>query len=976
MLKDRTLSTSHDLTPLLANLSFLDEIWSQYQLDPGSVDVSWRALFESPGGGATGHGNGQANGQGANGTHGAAVNGQVQALGGNGHAPGVVLPGQAPAPAAPAVAAVVSNLAAGSVGPDATRLPRVWALVNAYRVRGHLEATLDPLGMHNRAPHVELDPRTYGFGEADMDARVGSGGLHGVEDVTLRDLVARLRHIYCGTVGLEFMHISAPDRKRWLAERHERANGRAVIDAETKRTMLERILRAEAFERFCHNKFVGTKRFSLEGSETAIALLDLVLEHGGRLGIEEAVVGMAHRGRLNVLTQTMGKRPREIFAEFEDINPELVMGAGDVKYHMGFSSDHTTRGGKKLHLSLAFNPSHLEAVDPVVVGRVRAKQKRKKDAAHAKVVAILIHGDAAFAGQGLVAEVLNISELHGFRTGGTVHVIINNQIGFTTSPHESRSTPYATDVAKMIQCPIFHVNGEDPEAVAHVVALAMDYRQEYQTDVVIDMFCYRKYGHNEGDEPSFTQPLLYRRIEQKEPISKLYADALIADGTLSRADVDAMQAKYAEFLEGELAAARKGSRPVPDALHGVWAGYVGGPDEAAPEVDTGVPAEVLAEVGVVSTTVPAGFTLHPKIARLFQQRVAMARGELPVDWGMAELLAYGTLAREGRVVRMSGQDSCRGTFSHRHAVVVDYETGEEFNPIRHDSMTRAGAAEFRIFDSALSEAAILGFEFGYSLDFPDGLVIWEAQFGDFVNGAQVIIDQFIVSSEDKWSRLSGITLFLPHGFEGQGPEHSSARFERFLEMCAEDNIQVCQPSNAAQQFHLLRRQVHRTWRKPLVVLTPKSLLRLPAAGSPIAALASGRFQRILPDDGTVPAGDVTRLFLCSGKVYYELVEERKRRADTRTGIARLEQLYPLRPSDFEALLSAHPKLTEVVWVQDEPKNMGAYPFIALRLPDMMAALGKKVSFRAATRPESGSPATGSHKAHQIEQKRLFAKAFD
>ena len=848
----------------------------------------------------------------------------------------------------------------------------MWALVNAYRVRGHLEATLDPLGMHKRAPHLELDPQTYGFGAADMDARIGSGGLHGVEDVTLRELVQRLRHIYCGTVGMEFMHISAPERKRWLAERHERSGGRGHVDAATKREMLDRIMRAEAFEHFCHTKFVGTKRFSLEGSETAIALLDLVLEHGARLGADEAVVGMAHRGRLNVLTQTMGKRPREIFAEFEDINPELVMGAGDVKYHMGFSSDYTTRGGKKMHLSLAFNPSHLEAVDPVVIGRTRAKQKRKKDGAHAKVIAILLHGDAAFAGQGLVAETLNISELHGFRTGGTVHIIVNNQIGFTTSPHESRSTPYATDVAKMIQCPIFHVNGEDPEAVAHVVELAMEYRREFQTDVVIDMFCYRKYGHNEGDEPSFTQPLLYRRIEQKEPISKLYADALIADGTLSRADVDAMQARYAEFLEGELAAARKGSRPVPDAMHGVWAGYQGGPDEAVADVETGVSAEILAEIGVTSTAVPQGFTLHPKIQRLFQQRVAMSKGELPVDWGMGELLAYGALTREGHSVRISGQDSCRGTFSHRHAVVVDYQTGEEYNPIRHDSLTRKDAAEFRIFDSALSEAAILGFEFGYSLDFPDALVIWEAQFGDFVNGAQVIIDQFIASSEDKWSRLSGITLFLPHGYEGQGPEHSSARFERFLELCAEDNIQVCQPTTAAQQFHLLRRQVHRTWRKPLVVLTPKSLLRLPAAGSPIAALTTGGFQRILPDDGSAVVADTKRLFLCSGKVYYELAEERKRRGDTQTAIARLEQLYPLRAAEVQALLATYPKLTEVVWVQDEPANMGAWSFIAMRLPAMLG----KLKLRAATRPESGSPATGSHKAHQIEQKRLLAQAFD
>jgi 2-oxoglutarate dehydrogenase E1 component len=678
---------------------------------------------------------------------------------------------------------------------------------------------------------------------------------------------------------------------------------------------------------------------------------------------------MAHRGRLCVLHDIMGKPARELFAEFDDIEPEATLGGGDVKYHLGYSCDRVDRHGNEMHLSLSFNPSHLEAVDPVVAGRVRAKQRRRRDSDRRQVVGVLIHGDAAFAGQGFVPETFNLSGLHGYRTGGTVHIIVNNQIGFTASPQESRSTPYCTDVAKMIQCPIFHVNGEDLDAVAQVCDMAMEYRSQFQSDVVIDIFGYRKYGHNEMDEPSFTQPLMYRRIQGKKPIATTYAERLVRHGALTEAEVQATRDRMRARFEKELQQARSSDRrPVIDALGGVWEGYAGGADTAVDDVETALPRDRLVAIARRMTEVPEDFTVHRKIARLYGQRRSMGCGERPLDWATAEMLALGSLLREGVNVRLSGQDTSRGTFSQRHAVVTDQKSGVEYTPLAHLS---ADQGQCCIYDSPLSEAGVLGFEFGYSLDSPDALVIWEAQFGDFVNGAQVHLDVFICACEDKWDRLSGLVMLLPHGYEGQGPEHSSAHLERFLENCAEDNWQVVQPTTPAQMFHLLRRQVLRPLRKPLVVMAPKSLLRLPTATSTIDELARGSFQRVIADPESPAPVDVTRVMLCSGKVYYDLVAQRAAREDRRTAIVRIEQLYPWRERDVTEAVGVYGQAQELVWVQEEAENMGPWRFVEPRLRRLFPSH----TLRPAARDASASPATGSHKAHAIEQKRLLEGAF-
>jgi 2-oxoglutarate dehydrogenase E1 component len=913
---------SNDVLNLSLNLPFVDDLYHQYRADPRSVDPSWRRLFE---------------------------NGISHAEIGFSTAPA-----QATAPVAMAQAAA----------PYEARFTRMFALVNAYRVRGHLEAQLDPLNHLVREPHPDLDPRSYGLEESGLERVVPAGGLTGVVEASIREIIARLRATYCSKIGIEMMHITDAASRTWLYQRMETLHAEPAIDRDTQLHMLRGVAAAELFEQFCHTKFVGTKRFSLEGGETLIPLLELVIECAGMHGLDEVVLGMAHRGRLNVLYNIMGKSAGDIFAEFEDIAPETMFGGGDVKYHLGYSSDRVTRMGHKMHLSLAFNPSHLEAVDPVVVGRVRAKQRRRGYRAYDKVLGILVHGDAAFAGQGLVAEVLNLANLRGYRTGGTVHVIVNNQIGFTTAPADSRSTPYCTDVAKMTQVPIFHVNGDDPESVAQVVRIAMDYRREFRSDVVIDMYCFRKYGHNESDEPGFTQPVLYKRIEQHPTVREIYSRELIERGVVTQTEIDALVAKQHELLAKEHARPRS-SRPRPSAMGGYWSGYVGGPD-TLPEVDTSVPRDLLQQISERVTAIPTGFHPHPKIVRLFEQRAKMGRGELPLDWGMGELLAFGSLVWNGTLVRVSGQDSRRGTFSHRHAVIVDQLDESEYTSLEH---LHERQAPFRIYDSPLSEAGVLGFEFGYSLDYPDGLVVWEAQFGDFVNGAQVIIDQFITSSEDKWERLSGLTLLLPHGFEGQGPEHSSARFERFLELCAEDNIQVCYPTTPSQYFHLLRRQVLRKWRKPLIVLTPKNLLRLPAARAPLQEFTSGHFQRILFDPE--PPNRVRRIVLTVGKIYYELYEERKSHPGSEAALVRLEQLYPLPDAELQRAIEAYPQAEEIVWVQEEPANMGAERFLQMRL--LRLAGSRRVHF--VSRPESASPATGSHDAHKMEQAKILKQAF-
>ncbi|HEY5946743.1 MAG TPA: 2-oxoglutarate dehydrogenase E1 component, partial [Kofleriaceae bacterium] len=746
-----------------------------------------------------------------------------------------------------------------------------------------------------------------------------------------------------------------------------------ALPAEVRTRMLALLINAEQFERFCHTKYPGTKRFSLEGSEGLIPLLDLVLTHTARLGAIEAVLGMAHRGRLTTIEQILKRPARDLFGHFEDIEPEKALGGGDVKYHLGFSTDRIDPNGHAMHVSLAFNPSHLEAVDPVVVGRVRAKQVRHGDVEHKRVVGVLVHGDAAFAGQGLVPETLQLSNLPGYRTGGTIHLIVNNQVGFTASPAEQRSTPYCTDVAKMLECPIWHVNGEDLDALAHVVEIACEYRAQFSSDVVIDMYCYRKYGHNENDEPAFTQPVMYDRIKEKQSPVEVYTQHLIADGTVTPDEATAMTQRRVAELETELGAAKATKqRPEGASMTAMWRGYRGGITATPEDVDTRVMRPLLEQIAQSMSEVPQGFTPHPKIVRLLEQRAQMGRGEKPLDWGMGELLAYGSLLYQSVNVRLTGQDVSRGTFSHRHAVITDIKNGREHLVL---GQLQPDQGQCRIYDSPLSEAGVMGFEFGYSLDYPDALVMWEAQFGDFANGAQVMIDQFITSSEDKWKRLSGLVLLLPHGYEGQGPEHSSARLERYLQSCAEHNIQVAQPTTPAQMFHLLRGQVLRRLRKPLIVMTPKSLLRLPAATSTLDELATGTFHRVLHDT-TVDPAKVTRTLMCTGKIYYELVEERAKRKDDTVAIVRIEKLYPWWPDVVDASIKSFDKLRECFWVQDEPCNMGAGPFVTPRLESLLRERHANVKYECISRVESASPATGSHKAHVMEQQQILRTAFD
>jgi 2-oxoglutarate dehydrogenase E1 component len=766
------------------------------------------------------------------------------------------------------------------------------------------------------------------------------------------------------------MHIHDIDSKNWLQERMEGTENRLEIDPERQRRIFTLLTDATILEEFIQKKYLGAKSFSLEGAESLIPLLDWAIGRAAEHGVDEVTLGMAHRGRLNVLANIMGKSPREIFREFEDKDPQLYRGRGDVKYHLGYSSDRVTHSGRSVHLSLCFNPSHLEYVNTVVMGRVRAKQDRSGDKSRQRKVAFLIHGDAAFAGEGIVQETLNLSGLGAYHVGGTVHIVVNNQIGFTTSPTASRSTTYCTDVAKMLQSPIFHVNGEDPEAVAQVVNMALDFRARFQRDVVIDMYCYRRHGHNETDEPAFTQPLLYQAIARRPGVRDSYLEHLLGLGGLSRDQADEIARERRQHLEEELSAARDERYQTRlDWLGGYWSGYAGGPESSVEDVDTSVEPSVLSDLILRLTQVPKGFQPHKKLERLFSLRRQMAEGSRSLDWGAAELAAFASLLVEGAPVRLSGQDVERGTFSHRHAVIHDVITGESFGPLEH---LASDQGRVEIENSALSEAGVLGFEWGYSLDCPEGLVVWEAQFGDFCNVAQVIIDQFISSGEDKWNRLSGLVLLLPHGFEGMGPEHSSARLERFLILAAEDNMQVVQPTTPAQVFHLLRRQVLRKWRKPLIVFSPKSLLRHPRATSSLAELAGGRFQRVLPDTSAQEPEDVTRVLLCTGKIYYELEEYREEIGRDDVALVRIEQLYPLPKRGLAHALEQYRPGIPVVWVQDEPRNMGAWGYIRVMFGERL--LGR-FPLSAVTRDKSASPATGSASSHRIEQRELIAAAF-
>ena len=918
------------------NAALVEEIRQRYEVDPSSVHASWAEFFEPP----------------------APLPGR--------EAPPAAAPSAAPRAPVPPRSAVAEMGAQ-----EADRHARVLRLIHSYRARGHRIADTDPLG--GRPSYFpELDPAHYGFGDDDLDRPYIAGDLAGGPIQTLRQILERLQRTYCRKVGVEFTHVQDPGRKTWLRRQLEESENTSELGTGERLRILEKVSAAELFERFLHTKFIGQKRFSLEGAESVIPALDALVEDAPSYGVRELVLGMAHRGRLNVLSNIVGKSVESIFSEFED-SPliESPFGSGDVKYHKGYSADRVVATGEKIHLSLTANPSHLEAVDPVVEGRVRAKQTRAGDRYGETVVPVLVHGDAAFAGQGIVAETLNLSQLAGYSTGGTIHIVVNNQIGFTTTPAEARSTLYCTDVAKMIQVPIFHANGDDPEAVVHCVKLAMAYRQRFHEDVVIDIVCYRRHGHNEGDEPSFTQPLLYAKIREKESVRKIYERKLQELGILRSEDVR----RIAEDLDAQLSEALaviESRPPGPDEPYeprGPWSGFSRTRPPAEPE--TGVGVEQLAQIAERIGTVPSGFHVHPKLSILLEKRAKAIAEGAPIDWALAEALAFGTLLVEGNAVRLSGQDSTRGTFSQRHAALVDQTTGEEYLPL--DNLS-ASQARFECYDSLLSEAAVLGFEYGYSLADPTTLTLWEAQFGDFANGAQVIVDQFITSAHAKWQRISGLVMLLPHGYEGQGPEHSSARIERFLQGCAEDNLQIVNCTTPAQYFHVLRRQMRRSFRSPLVVFTPKSLLRLPRATSRPADLASGRFQDLIDDERVVPA-EVRRLVLCSGKVYYDLLSERERRfpESAPVAIARVEQLYPWPDADIADAIRRYPSAERVVWAQEEPANMGAWTFVRERIQD---ALRPEQVVAYAGRPASSSTATGSLRVHRAEQQALVDAAFE
>jgi len=847
-------------------------------------------------------------------------------------------------------------------------------LIRTYRVRGHLAADLDPLHLSQREMPADLTPEFHGFAGAALDRPVWLGGALGLQKASVREIVEILRRNYCGRVGLEYMHINDLEERRFLQERMEGKDAEISFTPEGKRSILTKVVQAEQWEKFLARKYVGTKRFGLDGGEAMVPALEAVIKYGGQYGVASMVFGMAHRGRLNVLANVMGKPYRAIFSEFAGgaANPEDVGGSGDVKYHLGTSSDREF-DGIRVHLSLVPNPSHLEAVDPVVLGKTRAQQVAKGDSEGDTVLPVLLHGDAAFAGQGIVAECLGFSGIPGYSTGGCLHFIINNQVGFTTSPQFGRSSPYPSDVAKAIQAPILHVNGDDPEAVTFCCKLAIEYRQKFNRDIVIDMWCYRRFGHNEGDEPSFTQPLMYQEIRQHPPVSALYAARLEPEGVIAKGWVDGEVAAFTALLEQEFEAAKSYLPNKADWFEGAWSG-LGKPKAAITErrnVATGCSEEILRDVGRTLTTIPEGLQVHKTLGRIVDARREMFESGAGFDWATAEALAFGTLLRENHPVRLSGQDSGRGTFSQRHAVWVDQSDGHKFIPL-----TQVGPARFEVRDSPLSEFGVLGFEYGWSLADPQTLVLWEAQFGDFANGAQVIIDQFIAAGEAKWLRASGLVLLLPHGYEGQGPEHSSARPERFLQLCAEDNMQVANCTTPANYFHLLRRQMHRDFRKPLVVMTPKSLLRNKSAVSSLGDFAGeSHFMRILSDPSPPKDSDVKRLVLCTGKLSYELIEARDKAGDATTSIVRIEQLYPFPGEALLARLKRMTNLEEVIWAQEEPQNQGYWAHVAPRIERRLGEAGLKPKRPVyAGRSPAASPATGLAKRHAAEQAALIADA--
>ncbi|MDA7427253.1 2-oxoglutarate dehydrogenase E1 component [Primorskyibacter aestuariivivens] len=857
---------------------------------------------------------------------------------------------------------------------------RALMLIRAYRIRGHLAADLDPLGLREETPHPELDPKTYGFTEADMDRPIFIDNVLGLQIASMRQIVDIVKRTYCGTFALQYMHISDPEQSAWLKERIEGYGKEISFTREGRKAILNKMVEAEGFEKFLHVKYMGTKRFGLDGGESLIPAMEQIIKRGGALGVKEIVIGMPHRGRLSVLANVMAKPYRAIFNEFQggSFKPEDVDGSGDVKYHLGASSDREF-DGNKVHLSLTANPSHLEAVNPVVLGKARAKQDQLNDPEHKSVIPILLHGDAAFAGQGVVAECFALSGLRGHKTGGTIHIVVNNQIGFTTAPHFSRSSPYPTDNALVVEAPIFHVNGDDPEAVVHAAKVATEFRQKFGKDVVIDIFCYRRFGHNEGDEPMFTNPLMYKKIKGHKTTLSLYTERLVKDGLIPEGEIEDMKAGFQAFLNEEFEAGKNYKPNKADWLDGKWS-HLDRQDEDYQRGETWIKDETLEEVGKALTRLPEGYPVHKTIGRLLESKQKMFETGEGFDWATAEALAFGSLLTEGYKVRLAGQDSTRGTFSQRHSGIVNQETEERYYPLNH---IRNGQARYEVIDSALSEYAVLGFEYGYSMAEPNALTLWEAQFGDFANGAQIMFDQFISSGESKWLRMSGLTVLLPHGFEGQGPEHSSARLERFLQMCGQDNWIVANCTTPANYFHILRRQLHRTFRKPLILMTPKSLLRHKLAISDKDDFTTGSsFHRVLWDDAEKGHSDtklvaddkIKRVVMCSGKVYYDLLEERDARGIDDVYILRFEQFYPFPAISAVKELERF-KNAEMVWCQEEPKNQGAWTFMEPNLEWVLNRIKAKHNRPVyAGRAASASPATGLASQHKAQQEALVDQA--
>lgn len=947
------MSSQFDSTSFLfgANGTFIEELYQLYLENPESVDQSWKDYFSGL------------------------------------PATKSAVPSASWAPHTPAIVGYIDpetlakikaeKAAAKSTKPDASSdSVRAHMLIRAYRVRGHLLADLDPLGIEIRKSEAELhlDPASYGFSEGDMDHPIHIGNeVEGVETATLRELIAILRAIYCRHIGLEFMHIQSLEQKEWLQHKLEALRGNQTFSAEQKKEILQNIIEVELFEQFLHVKFPGAKRFSVEGGENSITAVNAVIATASTLGVKEVILGMPHRGRLNMLTKVMGKPYYSMLSEFQGnlAHPEDLNISGDVKYHLGTSSDREFTPGHKVHLSLTANPSHLEAVNPVVVGKVRAKQGQIKDTARQEVMGLLLHGDAAFAGQGVVAETLSLSDLVGYRTGGTVHIIVNNQIGFTTSPKNARASRYPTEVAKMVEAPIFHVNGDDPEAVVSASRIAAEFRQKFKKDVVIDVMCFRLHGHNETDEPMFTQPLMYKQIGKHKTAIEVYSDNLIAQGVLTAGSLDEMKVKFRTFLDNQLEEAQSYKPNKADWLEGKWTGFEKAEYNGAAQEITGVKKEELKKIGLVLSQKPENFNTNSKVVRQLAAKQKMFETGQGIDWATAEALAFGSLLANGVPVRLSGQDCGRGTFSHRHAVLVDQETDARYLPLNHISEKQA---HFEVIDSNLSEFAVLGFEYGYSLAEPNSLVLWEAQFGDFSNGAQVIIDQFISSAEIKWLRMSGLVMLLPHGYEGQGPEHSSCRIERYLQLCAEENMQVVNCTTPASYFHVLRRQIVRKYRKPLIVAAPKSLLR--SKFSALEEMAEGTsFKRVIPEVSPLVADDkVRRVVISSGKVYYDLFEERTKRDIKDVALIRMEQLYPFPEEELLAEFKRY-KNAEIVWCQEEPKNMGGWYFVSERIEEVLAKTGGTARRPAyAGRLAAASPATGYMKIHTKEQAALVDAA--